>query len=250
MKKRRISLIILLLLLSAVCLLSIAMVWKEYAHRERDRHAFEDLASMVTLPDGTTVPTVESTEVPERPALDTDSTEAKETTAGTEPEPVTQKRNLAPIMEQNGDCVGWLYIEGTAVDYPVMHTPNQPQKYLRRNFHGEYSVSGVPFLDHRCSLDSTDLIIYGHNMRNGTMFADLKKYLDDAFLEGHRTIELETAEGLRYFTVIEVVKTDIYDERYDRLDMADGIQHLILSTCYGSSKSGRLLVIAVETAPN
>ena len=153
-------------------------------------------------------------------------------------------------MEQNGDCVGWLYIEGTAVDYPVMHTPNQPQKYLRKNFHGEYSVSGVPFMDHRCSLDSTDLIIYGHNMRNGTMFADLKKYLDDDFLEGHRTIELETAEGLRYFTVIEVVKTDIYDERYDRLDMADGIQHLILSTCYGSSKSGRLLVIAVETAPN
>ena len=189
-----------------------------------------------------------STEVPESPPLDTDSTE--ETTAGTELEPVTQKRNLAPIMEQNGDCVGWLYIEGTAVDYPVMHTPNQPQKYLRRNFHGEYSVSGVPFMDHRCSLDSTDLIIYGHNMRNGTMFANLKKYLDDDFLEGHRTIELETAEGLRYFTVIEVVKTDIYDERYDRLDMADGIQHLILSTCYGSSKSGRLLVIAVETAPN
>ena len=246
MKKRRTKLTLLCVLLSAVCLLSIAMVWKEYAHRERDRHAFEDLASMVTLPDGTTVPTVESTEVPENPVLDADSTE--ETTADTEP--VTQKRNLAPIMEQNGDCVGWLYIEGTAVDYPVMHTPNQPQKYLRRNFHGEYSVSGVPFLDHRCSLDSTDLIIYGHNMRNGTMFADLKKYLDDDFLEGHRTIELETAEGLRYFTVIEVVKTDIYDERYDRLNMTDGTQYLILSTCYGSSKSGRLLVIAVETAPN
>lgn len=250
MKKRRTKLSLLCVLLSAVCLLSIAMAWKEYANRERDRHAFEDLASMVTLPEETTVPTVESTEVPESPALDTDSTEAEETTAGTEPEPVTQKRNLAPIMEQNGDCVGWLYIEGTAVDYPVMHTPNQPQKYLRKNFRGEYSVSGVPFLDHRCSLDCTDLIIYGHNMRNGTMFADLRKYLDDAFLEEHRTIELETAEGLRYFTVTKVVKTDIYDERYDRLDMANGIQHLILSTCYGSSKSGRLLVIAVETAPN
>ena len=250
MKKRRTKLTILCLLLSVVCLFSITMAWKEYALRERDRHALEDLAAMVTIPEGTTVPTEESTEVPECPALDTGSTEAEETTVPTEPEPVTQKRNLAPIMEQNGDCVGWLYIEGTAVDYPVMHTPNQPQKYLRKNFHGEYSVSGVPFLDHRCSLDSTDLIIYGHNMKNGTMFADLKKYLDDDFLEGHRTIELETAEGLRYFTVTEVVKTDIYDERYDRLDMADGIQHLILSTCYGSSKSGRLLVIAVENAPN
>ena len=131
-----------------------------------------------------------------------------------------------------------------------MHTPNQPQKYLRKNFWKEYSTSGVPFLDHRCSLDSTDLIIYGHNMKNGSMFAALKKYLNDPFLEDHRTIELETAQGLRYFTVTEVVKTDIYDERYHHIDMADGIQHLILSTCHGSSKTGRLLVIAVETTPN
>ena len=98
MKKRRTKLTLLCVLLSAVCLLSITMAWKEYAHRERDRHAFEDLASMVTIPEGPTASTVGSTEVPESHPLDTDSTE--ETTAGTEPEPVTQKRNLAPIMEQ------------------------------------------------------------------------------------------------------------------------------------------------------
>ena len=107
-------------------------------------------------------------------------------------------------------------------------------------------ISGIPFLDYRCTPD-TNLIIYGHNMKNGTMFSDLKKYLDKSFREQHPVIELETADGVRYFTVTEVIKTDIYDKRYEDIEVKDGRQKLILSTCYGSEKSGRLLVIAEET---
>ena len=241
MKKRRISLIILLLLLSAVCLASLTMAWKEYADQASDRHAFDELAELVEKPVKTTVP-----------ATETESTETTEDTteetidAETEPEPTEQKRNLAPIMEQNSECIGWIYIEGTAVNYPVMHTPSDPQKYLRKNFEKKYSVSGIPFLDYRCTPD-TNLIIYGHNMKNGTMFSDLKKYLDKTFREQHPVIELETADGVRYFTVTEVIKTDIYDKRYEDIEVKDGRQKLILSTCYGSAKSGRLLVIAEET---
>lgn len=152
-------------------------------------------------------------------------------------------------MEQNRECVGWLYIEGTAVDYPVMHTPGDPQKYLRRSFDGAYSQSGVPFLDARCSLDSgKNLIIYGHNMKNGTMFSDLKKYLDKTFREDHPAIELETENGVRHFTVTVALQTDISDAWYSRVE-SDGSPCLILSTCYGTAKSGRLLIIAVEDNP-
>ena len=84
-------------------------------------------------------------------------------------------------------------------------------------------------------------------MKNGTMFSDLKKYLDKSFREQHPVIELETADGVRYFTVTEAIKTDIYDKRYEDIEVKDGRQKLILSTCYGSAKSGRLLVIAEET---
>ena len=242
MKKQRISLIILLLLLSAVCLVSIGMAWKEYADRASDRHAFDELAELVELPKETDEPAAETTDGT------TDTTDVTEETTDTqiEPEPTEQKRNLAPIVEQNSECIGWIYIEGTAVNYPVMHTPNDPQKYLRKNFEKKYSVSGIPFLDYRCTLD-TNLIIYGHNMKNGTMFSDLKKYLDKTFCEQHPVIELETADGVRYFTVTEVIKTDIYDKRYEDIEVKDGRQKLILSTCYGSAKSGRLLVIAEET---
>ena len=242
MKKRRISLIILLLLLSAVCLVSLGMEWKEYADRSRDRHAFDELAELVEQPKETDEPADETTDG----TTDTTDTTEETTDTQTEPDATEQKRNLAPILEQNGECIGWICIEGAAVNYPVMHTPNDPQKYLRKNFEGKYSVSGVPFLDYRCTPD-TNLIIYGHNMKNGTMFSDLKKYLDKTFREQHPVIELETADGVRYFTVTEVIKTDIYDKQYEDIEIKDGRQKLILSTCYGSAKSGRLLVIAEET---
>ena len=79
-------------------------------------------------------------------------------------------------------------------------------------------------------------------MKNGTMFSDLKKYVDRDFLNAHRTVKFETVDGIRYFTVTKVLRTDITDAWY-----AEGGRQLILSTCYGSGKDGRLLIIAAET---
>lgn len=171
------------------------------------------------------------------------------TTAQTESEPAEQsaaERNIQALIAENADCIGWLSIDGTNISYPVMHTPSNPQKYLRRNFYGRYSQSGVPFLDGRCDLQSTNLIIYGHNMKNGTMFSDLKKYVDRDFLNAHRTVKFEMVDGIRYFTVTEILRTDITDTWYDRI-AAEGGRQLILSTCYGSGKDGRLLIIAAES---
>ena len=147
------------------------------------------------------------------------------TTAQTESEPAEQsaaERNIQALIAENADCIGWLSIDGTNISYPVMHTPSNPQKYLRRNFYGRYSQSGVPFLDGRCDLQSTNLIIYGHNMKNGTMFSDLKKYVDRDFLNAHRTVKFEMVDGIRYFTVTKVLRTDITDAWYDRIAAEDG----------------------------
>ncbi len=171
------------------------------------------------------------------------------TTAQTESEPAEQsaaERNIQALIAENSDCIGWLSIDGTNISYPVMHTPSEPQKYLRRNFYGRYSQSGVPFLDGRCNLQSTNLIIYGHNMKNGTMFSDLKKYVDRDFLNAHRTVKFETTDGVQTFIVTEVLKTNTSDAWYNRIT-AEGGRRLVLSTCYGSGKDGRLLIIAAET---
>ena len=104
-------------------------------------------------------------------------------------------RNMKKLKEMNSDCIGWIYIEDTKVNYPVMYTPQEAEKYLRKNFYGKYSTGGVPFIDIRCPLNSKNLIIYGHNMKNGTMFGGLKKFLDEDYRKAHKTIEFETAEG-------------------------------------------------------
>ena len=79
------------------------------------------------------------------------------------------------LKERNDDTVGWIKINDTAIDYPVLHNTQSNAYYLHRNIDKEYSSSGIPFLDYQCKADLSDdnTIIYGHNMRNGTMFHDL-----------------------------------------------------------------------------
>ena len=149
MRKRQLrknSLTILCFLLSALVLCSGYMVWKNLHAQKMDNSNFEQLQQIV--------------EDNRKDTFESPDDEAKE--------PTEKKRNIQPILLQNGDCIGWLCIPNTNINYPVMHTPNEPQKYLRLNFDKKYSSSGVPFLDYRCS-EETNLIIYGHNMKNGTM---------------------------------------------------------------------------------
>lgn len=161
--------IFLVLLLSTLLTVSAYMIRKDVSSQQKEKKEFEELLEIIEMPEETTDPTSTSMGTESVP---NDTTEPEVT------EPEVQTRNLAPLFEKNSECIGWIYIEGTNVNYPVMHTPDNPQKYLRKNFDGEYSQSGVPFLDARCSADGGTTIIYGHNMKNGTQFFDLKKYLD------------------------------------------------------------------------
>lgn len=215
-------LIFFCLLLSAAAVLSGVKIHSELKEQQKEK---EDFAAVSRIAEPTVTAEQTESEPTERPAAE---------------------RNIQALITENADCIGWLSIDGTSISYPVMYTPSEPQKYLRRSFYGQYSQSGVPFLDGRCNLQSTNLIIYGHNMRNGTMFSDLKKYVNREFLNAHRTVKFETANGVQTFTVTEVRKTNIADPWYDRISCEDG-RHLILSTCYGSGKDGRLLIIAAET---
>ena len=225
-------LIFFCLLLSAAAVLSGVKIHSELKERQKEKKDFASVAEIAKLP---------MTEAPAESVTDTETETSAEPT-----EQSTTEHNIPALIAVNGDCIGWLSIDGTNISYPVMHTPSDPQKYLRRNFYGKYSQSGVPFLDGRCDLQSSNLIIYGHNMRNGTMFSDLKRYVDRDFLNAHLTVKFETADGVQTFIVTEVLKTNTSDAWYDRIAAEDGRQ-LILSTCYGSGKDGRLLIIAAES---
>ena len=252
-KMRKISLAAVSVLLSVLLLLSGFMVYKELSDRQKEKEDFAELAELVQIEPS-------DNRHPDEPNTSDDD--------DTEP---AHRRDLAPLFAQNGDCIGWICIPDTEVDYPVMHTPKNPQKYLRRNFYGEYSVSGVPFLDGRCGMDSDNLIIYGHNMRNDTMFGSLPKYMEQDYRQAHPVIEFETEAGCAEYTVFAVVTVKKYDDWYGFIKAADreeyekqletirskalycadiipeyGCQLLTLSTCYDSANDGRLLIIAVK----
>lgn len=216
-------LIFFCLLLSAAAVLAGANIYSELKERQKEK---EDFAAVSQIAEPMVTAAQTESEPTERPAAE---------------------RNIQALITENADCIGWLSIDGTNISYPVMHTPSDPQKYLRRSFYGKYSQSGVPFLDGRCDLQSTNLIIYGHNMKNGTMFSDLKRYVDRDFLNAHRAVKFETTDGVQTFIVTEALKTNTSDAWYNRITAKGGSRCLILSTCYGSGKDGRLLIIAAET---
>lgn len=110
---------------------------------------------------------------------------------------------------QNQDYVAWLTIPGTIIDYPVMHTPDDPQYYLKRAFDKSDASGGTLFVGENCDVNSTSLIIYGHNMKNDTMFGTLDEYKNKEFWEEHKTFQLEKRDELAEYEVIYAVYTNI-----------------------------------------
>lgn len=159
---RKIALSVLCLLLAVLSLFSGWKIYSELSARQKEKDEFSALAALVEPP--ATEPS--AAVVPEEATTPEKSTE-----------PVAELRDLTELFAQNPDCIGWLCVPGTQIDYPVMFTPEEPQRYLRRSFYGAYSQSGVPFMDFRCD-ENSNLILYGHNMKNGTMFGNLTGYTD------------------------------------------------------------------------
>ena len=248
------------------CLVSIfSQVYTEYKENE----SFEKLAEIVTedTTDATIEETIKKPNILKVSDFDNE-VQAEQTVCCTA---YYQPHSVSDLLSMNSECFGWINISGTNINYPVMHTPSNPQKYLNKNFYGEYSYSGTPFLDSRCSADSTNLIIYGHHMNNGTMFADLCNYTDYSYFTEHPTVVLETKDGAFAYSVFSVMRVKSDDEWYKFLktDLGKtyekwvsyakskslydtgispvyGQQILTLSTCYGCNQDDRILVLAVR----
>lgn len=184
-----------------------------------------------------------------------------------------QLDGLLSLYNKNHDLFAWLKIPGTAVDYPVMYTPKDEQYYLHRSFEKKYSASGVPFLSKTSSPDSNNLIIYGHHMRNGTMFADLVRYKSFSYREKHRMIYMTTLQGQKIYRVVAAFATTVNKaekfhyyqyggnltrkqwntfvqgirtkDRHAVEKLPYGTQCITLSTCAYHEKNGRFVVVAV-----
>ena len=102
------------------------------------------------------------------------------------------------------DLIGSINIPGTVVNYPVMYTPDDPEYYLDHDIEKGRSNHGTPFLDYKCDpgQPSDNMILYGHHMKDGSMFACLDQYKDKAFYEAHSIIEFDTLYDIGYYEVV------------------------------------------------
>lgn len=181
------------------------------------------------------------------------------------------------LKHDNPDFAGYLKIEGTDIEYPVMYSPDEPERYLEKDFDLNKSIKGLPFIDARCKLDpvSENLIIYGHNMKDGTVFGLLDSYDTKEFCRQHPVIRFDTLNDpgkyevmyafydrvyfndekeFRFYNFIDASNKDDFDRTMDKLreksiyDMgvkADfGDRFITLVTCSYQEEEGRFVVIA------
>ncbi|MFD1176475.1 class B sortase [Paenibacillus puldeungensis] len=199
------------------------------------------------------------------------------------PSPLITKAN-EPVMlsefrelyERNPDIVGWLKIDGTRIEYPVMQNPQDKQYYLDHDFDKKKSHLGLPFLDEHSRINGSDiLLIHGHHMKNGWMFKDLMKYKQESFYKEHATFQFSTLYEKEEYEVVAVFLSQVYRKsdnvfKYYQIDQVStpaeidsyvqnikklalyetgitpryGDKLIVLSTCEYSTENGRLAVVA------
>lgn len=188
--------------------------------------------------------------------------------------PILQKYKT--LYEKNKKLIGWLKIDDTNIDYPVMQTVNN-EYYLDHNYNQEYDKNGSLFLDKDCdaAFPNDNMIIYGHHMKSGNMFGNLNYYSKESYYKSHPQIQFDTIYEEGLYDVMYVFRSRIYSEEeivfkyYQFLDatsadefasymdeMANlslydtgvragyGDQLLTLSTCDSSEEEGRFVVVA------
>ena len=143
--------------------------------------AYEDIASHVELP--------EQTEAPEDDNVETEP-------AGKDPSVVLPTVDFDALRENGPDIIGWLTLPDTAINYPVTQTEDN-EYYLHHLYDGTYNKTGCLFADYENQEDFSDrnTIIYGHNMRDGSMFATLNEYDEQSYFDGHPKMYLVTPGG-------------------------------------------------------
>lgn len=276
-EKRKIGLYpVILVVLIAVFLISAWQIGTYFLESQKQESRYEELASMVEqvreeLPKSA-APTEAQT--PGDAAVG-ENTEA----APTEPEILHNEAGIlleyAPLYDMNPDMAGWISIPGTEVNYPVMHTPGRTDYYLYRNFDKEDSSRGCIYIREECDpvMPSDNITIYGHHMRDGSMFAALDDYSEQSFWQEHRYIYFDTitehhtyeifavfittasvGEGFAYHEFVNAANKaefDTFVARCKALDLYDtgitpeyGDKLICLSTCDYSLVNGRLVVAA------
>ena len=254
----KVSKIILMLLIVVLAISSYFFI-KELVKNKKETDIFDDLQEIAENPENTT-----------NENQFTDIFENKEGNLSSE-----NTYNLENIAKINSEIIGWIKIDGTNIDYPIMQNGDY---YLHKDIYKNYSSHGTPYLAPFCNLKKSDnLIIYGHHMKDNTMFSQLEKYKNYNFYLNHKYIKFFTIEngrtientyevmiafktiaysdeGFRYYSYTDFQNYEDYEEFVENCRNLEfyytGVvgthqdKYITLSTCEYSQKNGRMIIVA------
>ena len=185
-------------------------------------------------------------------------------------EPEVKEEKWDKLSGLNSDVVGWLTINDTNIDYPVVQGKDN-MEYINKAFNGEFSASGAVFVDYSNAGDFSDCysLVYGHHMSNGAMFGDLDKFQNQDYMDKHHSGTLLTRENVYNLEVFACIICDAYEEMiygiesdnseqyaqklnyiesnkitWRSVDVAAEDKIIAFSTCVYSRTNGRLIVLA------
>ena len=244
--------------ITIICLLTTiisgVVIYRHFKEANKQKEMYESLAQIV---DDTNTSTEVNTQLEEK-------------------EPVILPE-YEELYMQNKDMVGWIRINDTNINYPVMQSIDKPNFYLKHGFDKSYTDYGCPYVAESCDVSkpSDNLIVYGHHMKNGSMFSDLEKFKKKDFWEEHKTLNFNTLYAKQTYEIIAVFKTVVYTEsssefKYFQFSDAESPEHfnnyiskcktkaiyetgvtaeygdklITLSTCEYSNANGRLVLVA------
>lgn len=269
-KKRRIRILILFIIV--ICLIPIGQAYYASVRHRAQQNELKELAQQEDnsgLPEETEEMTGQKdAEIPEE-------AEQQDAEVPGEPEAPSILTQYKALYEENRDIAGWLSIEGTVIDYPVMQCEDD-EYYLHHDFYGNEDKYGCLYVRSKADVHTpgTNFIIYGHNMKDGSMFGDLDLYRDKEFYLEHSMISFDTLYEQRNYEIVAVFLSQVYNsdeevfkyyqfyqadtqEEFDyfyenikELSMYDtgvtaefGDTFLTLSTCAYHVEDGRLVVV-------
>ena len=204
-RAKKVVLILLAVICVAILIYSLYQGLIIFIPQQQEQHRFSELQQIVKRGNEEAAKGTNDTEDMTRPEY---PREDKNSSGYTESEGNSPQYSEIEII--NSDFRGWLKIENTIIDYPVVKSPEtDPEYYLHRDYDKNYLFSGTPFIGAGADENSDAFVIYAHKMNNDTMFGTLDNYANTEWAKQHADIEFDTADEHRVYRVFAAVQTQV-----------------------------------------
>ena len=183
--------IIIIILAIIIIVFSGNKLWHIYLEYDEGKRLYDDYANRFIIKNTGVEETIEET--PELITIDFDA-----------------------LLSENRDLVGWIYSENTPINYPIVQTSDN-NYYLHRMLDGTHNIAGTIFMDPRNdpNLKDYNTIIYGHNMKNNTMFGSLQKYMEQDYYDNHPVIYYLTPDQNYEIQLVAGYVTEAWSDTYN-----------------------------------